>query len=55
MGRSAECPVHMQRSTLRPVVPERNGEPDIVMVRTMIPKTLTPRVMPKGLAPVQPQ
>jgi gamma-glutamylcyclotransferase len=40
---------------LRPFVPERKGEPEIMMVRTMIPKTLTPRVMPKGLAPVKPQ
>ena len=50
-----EMPASYADKYLRPFVPERPGEPDIMMVRTMIPKTLTPRAMPKGLAPVQPR
>ena len=49
-----EMPASYAEKYLRPFVPQRTGEPDIVMVRTMISKTLAPRVLPKGLAPVQP-
>lgn len=48
-----EMPASYVGKYLKPFVPERPGEPEIEMVRTMIPKTLTPKVIPKGLAPVQ--
>lgn len=54
-GTQCKMPGSYAEKYLRPFVPERKGEPDIVMVRTMILKTLTPRVMLKELAPVQPQ
>ena len=51
---ACEMPSSYAEKYLKRHVPEQKGSPDIVMVRTMIPKSLTPRVMPKGLAPVQP-
>jgi hypothetical protein len=54
-GTACEMPGSYVEKYLRSFVPERKDEPDIVMVRTMISKTLTPRVIPKGLAPIQPQ
>ena len=53
-AKRCDMPDSYAEKYLRPFVPESKGEPDIMMVRTMIPKTLTPRMLPKGLAPVQP-
>jgi len=49
-----EMPGEYAEKCLRPFVPELGkDELETVMVRTMISKTLAPRAVPKGLAPVQ--